>query len=43
MTYLGETAVTTGVLGLGKLIPTNTSGRSDHVMLGSHKTNGSEI
>ncbi len=32
----GETAVTSGFLGLGKLISTNAPGRSDILMVGIH-------
>lgn len=40
MTDCGEPAVTTGYLGLGKLMPTNTSGSPDAFISGEHKSDG---
>lgn len=39
-TEKGETALTTGVLGLGKLISSNTPGTSDIHDMGIHISNG---
>lgn len=38
----GEPAVTTGFLGRGKLIPSNTPGSSDNLILGDHHSVGKE-
>lgn len=40
MTCEGEPAMTTGILGLGKSMPSNMSGRSDIFMSGEHHPDG---
>lgn len=42
LTEEGEPAVTAGILGSGKLIPSNTTGGPDMLILGSTKAKGKE-